>query len=306
MDRDYRYGRKQQLIHCKEPMRMHKNDVVVRLDHIALGSILQGANCWREVEHQDCRSFSAGKLHLQSEVYRGSTCNSFSPLPKVSDSRYAGLNCELPCAHLCIIGEKLILHKRNHVQSSIFARARNYSRCLKKSNNAEQQQYRARTQRKHQFLEGRKAENDALKNKSPHIHVPQVINVQPSYSRCSSSSTDSVGTNRYLIYHGESIVNENPVVGVSSSRESMVNFEKSMHRQKRNGVALEFDSGCSSYLSFSSVDLTTTCRTPDGSSRIMSPLPARARGLYPVACPAYPMIESFPACVIPEPDIFLS
>ena len=66
----------------------------------------------------------------------------------------------------------------------------------------------------------------------------------------------------------------------------MVNCEKSMRREQREGIALERDSGCSSYLSFSSVDLTTTCRTPDGSNRNMSPPPPMAKGLYPVACPA--------------------
>ena len=133
MDRKHRYRRKQQLIHCKEPMQMLKNNMVARHEHILLRSTIHAVSCWREVEHQDCRSISAEKSHLLSEVYTGLACNNSSTFPKVSGSKYTGFNCKLPCIHLCIKGEKLTLYKRSHVQDSLFARAKSYSRCLTKA-----------------------------------------------------------------------------------------------------------------------------------------------------------------------------
>ena len=303
MDREQRYGIKQRYNHCKNSDRTFENELVARLRQISLTSTLRDTRCCKERGHDCCRSYSAGKSLLRSEICRASTCNSSSLFPRVCDSRYFGMVRDLPCVHLCIIGKKMTLHKRNHDQNSFFVRAKNYSRRLKERSYAMQQQYRVINQNTAPPSNGNRCQNDACRHKLPYLHVPQVTDILPMHSQSSSDSDKGAEDHRYVLYHRRSTVQDDSVMSVLLPKELVIGNEKNSRIEHRQSITGRLDSGCISHLSFSSVDLTTMCRTPDDSSRIASPLPPKVKGLYPVACPAYPMVESFPVCVIPEPDV---
>ena len=294
---------KQQYSHCKYTQQPFENDLVTRLRQISLTSTLRDAKCWRGGGYQCCRSFSAGKSLLRSETCRGSTCNSSSMFPTLCNSRYIGLVRDLPCVHLCIIGKKMTLHKRNHEQNSFFTRAKNYSRRLKERNYAMHQQFRVVNQNTNQPSNYNRSQDDAWRYKIPYIHVPQVPDIMPAHTQSSSGSANSIEDHRYVLFHRRSTAHEDPAISVVLPKELMVDVDKHILTVDPQSTSVEQDSGCVSHLSFSSVDLTTICKTPDDSSRIVSPPPPKIKGLYPVACLAYPMIDSFPACVIPEPDV---
>ena len=301
MDRDYRYKTKQRYSHCKDWGRAFEKDLVSRLRQISLTSTLCDAKYWRNGEHQCCRSFSAGKSLLRTEICRGSTCNTSSVFPKLCDSRYNGLARDLPCVHLCIIGEKMTLHKRNRDQNSFFIRAKNYSRCLKERNYAMHQQYRPVNKATNRQSNEIRCHKDTWRYKLPYFHVPQIGNILPALSQSSSDSTNSIEDHRYVLYQRRSTMHEDPAMSVFLPKELAIELDRSVLTEQRQSITVGEDSGCASHLSFSSVDLTTICKTPDCGSR--TPSPPVVKGLYPAACPAYPMIQSFPACVIPEPDV---
>lgn len=294
---------KQQYSHCKNTQRTFENDLVTRLRQISLTSTLRDAKCWGGGGHQCCRSFSAGKSLLRSEICKGSSCNSSSVFPKLCNSRYNGLIRDFPCVHLCIIGKKMTLHTRNHDQNSFFIRAKNYSRRLKERNYAMHQQFRVLNQNTNQLSNDNRCQDGAWRYKLPYIHVPQIQNVLPPHSQSSSDSTNSIEDHGYVLYRRRLTAHEDPAMSVVLPKELMIGVDKHTLRVDRQSISVGRDSGCISHLSFSSLDLTTICKTPDDSNGIVSPPPPKIKGLYPVACLAYPMIDSFPAVVIPEPDV---
>lgn len=297
MDKEHRFGVSQRYCNCKNSVRTFEDDLVARLRQISLTSTLRDTICLKE------RAYSAGKSLVQSEMCRVSTCNRTSFFPRLYDSRYHEILRDTPCVHLCIIGKKMTLHKRNHDQNSFFIRARNYSRRLKERSYAVQQKYRVTNQTTLSSSNGSKCQSDPCRHKLPYIPLPQIRDILPPPSQNSSSSVNSVEGHHYVLYHRRSTAHEDHPITILSPGKISIGYCRIDSGEHRHSAIGRTGSGCMSSLSFTSVDLMNACSTPDDSSRIMSPPPPTVKGLYPAACPAFPMTASFPECVIPEPDV---
>lgn len=305
MDREYRHGLQRHYTSCKHSAEEEfEKDLIARLRQISLTSTLHRDSSYRkERRHDCCRSWSASKSRLRSKWCRAAACHCSSALPRLCNSRHFGIVHDSPCVHLCIIGEKMTLHQRNQDQNSFLTRAKNYSRSLKERNHSMQRQCRVSNQNTLSSSDSNKCQKHSCQLKSRHFFVPQMTAMPPSSSQSESDSANCLESHRYVLYRRRSTGQEESQIEILSPTKSYIRDDKNRVKEHRLGMTGRMDSGCISTLSFSNVDLTTKCRTPDNGSRITSPLPPRVAGMYPVACPVFPLLASFPACVIPEPDV---
>ena len=297
MDRGHKCGALQRPGHCRYPGKSFGDDLVARLRQISLTSTLCEGKSWNERVQECCRTNSARRSLLKTDICRAATYDTSSFYHRLHDWRYLNSAKGLPCVHLCVIGKKMTLHKRNHDQNSFFVRARNYSRRLKERQEQVHHQVLTRNQNPLPLNVNKCSNHGACQQRLPSVRLPTMSDDSSN----SASTIASRNEHRYAIYFRPPKESEKVVI--------MLPKEPANHLNPRNvqkhhlSVDDRQDSGCISSMSFSSIDLTAACRSPDDSSCIGSPPPPKAQELYPVACPAYPMVASFPMCVIPEPDV---
>lgn len=311
MDRRMQSACKQQACnpkrgHCLQRTKTFEDELIARLRQISLTSTLNEHSCI-DARMQDCnRLHSAPKPLLKTECWSAVPTNKrTNPFQRFYGTRETITPLRSRCAHLCIIGKKMVLHSRINEQITFLERARNYSRLLKKrqQEQANRQFARAEPGKTTANAAAKGCSNNAWQPEIPTVRLPQMPGILRSDSPQNFDSRDSMQEHRYAVYHEPTL--ENSEITVLLPRDTPYDSEANrLTASWSNGLNARIDSGCVSHLSFASVDLTATCRTPDDGSSILSPCPGDKEGLYPVACPAYPMNASFPICVIPEPDVF--
>lgn len=231
-----------------------------------------------------------------------------------------------PCVHLCIIGKKVKLHRRQKEDNSFYTRLRNHLDRIK------QRQQRAATTTTSttsttmnttaataQRIDPRRHPAQSLQRLSPNGHdlpansnsdieirLPDILNGPEMRLSRRSSDRSIDGKHTYMLYRSNSVWNE--ALTITVTLPSDIPTDRPLLRDQRPSFTYSLGSrspcgsGCASHLSFSNVDFSTCCKTPDENA-LLQPIVKSAQ-LYPVACPAIPMEESFPVCEIPEPDIW--
>ena len=292
--------------HCVQRAKTFEDELIARLRQISLTSTLN-ENSYMDSRMQGCnRLHSAPKPLLKTECWSAVPTNTrTNPLQRSFGTTETITPLRSRCVHLCIIGKKMVLHSRIKEQVTFLERARNYSRLLKKRQQEQANRHfmNAKQNRATANVASKGCSNNACQPQIPTVRLPQTPGILRSDSPQNIDSRDSKQEHRYAVYHRSSL--ENSEITVLLPRDIPCDSEaRRLKAPWSSNLDTRIDSGCVSHLSFASVDLTATCRTPDDGSSILSPCPGDRQGLYPVACPAYPMNASFPICVIPEPDVF--
>ncbi len=288
----------------KASMLSYEDELCDRLRQIPLSSPFCGkgysgywVNSVRNTWHyqQSCRPL----------VKATKTCKSATGLARTyphssKDSKFFAMH-RSPCIDLRVIGKKAKLHRREPDENSFLVRSRNYSNHLKQ---LQQEKARRKTLRC-KAITSKEKSNVIDYNENTNTQMCVVEPEQP----CLGSSAENMGHHRYLMYHSSYLEPDGTKITVMSPSSSASDEEPEHHHQQQRNSSFNLslrsltpsDSGCVSSISFSNVDFSLTCKTPDDS---LIALPSLRNKLYPVACPAFPMVESFPVCKIPEPDVW--
>eukprot|EP00794_Sanderia_malayensis_P018889 gene18889-20791_t len=205
--------------------------------------------------------------------------------------------CASSCVlDLCIVGRKAKLHRREAGKSR---RLRNYWPHLTQN---KQETARRKAMPKCKTTSGaRKEKNDSKADgyKQTRTRICVIPSTQ-LVDLDQDATPENMDQHRYIIARSPRYESADITVMIPNSPLSDTLRAGNLQRPSFS-LSIRSCTESDSHLSFSNVDFSLTCKTPDDS---LTPTPQPQNKLYPIACPAFSLDESFPACDIPEPDVW--